>query len=138
MDETDNKDNTVRPADKESNDYRLDERETSSVQTANSIEQSEEGATAGSDDHPERNTPTTTTVSDSEVESREIEVTTKINAAIVAHNMMAISRGEEVNAPAREAQASPYTKLSAKVSSPSTKYEHTDTLPGSTSLSRRR
>jgi hypothetical protein len=120
MADIDNNDSSVRPTDKEESDYRLDGRETSSVQTANTGEQAKEGATAGSDNPPEHDTTTPVVVSDSEIELREIEVTTKINAAIAAHNRMAVIRGEEANAPVREEQVPPYTKLSAKVSNPCT------------------
>jgi hypothetical protein len=97
-------------------DYRLDGRETSGVQTANTGEQAKEATTSVNKSRPMHDTTTVTAVSGPESAPKEVEETTKIKAAIAAHNKMATSGGEEANAPAREEKVPPHTKLSAKVS----------------------
>jgi hypothetical protein len=107
-------------------DYRLDGRETSGVQTANTGEQAKEATTPVNESRLEHDTTTATAVSGPESAPKETEETTKIKAAIAAHNKMAISRGEEAKAPAREEEAPPHTKLSAKVSTPLSNMTETD------------
>jgi hypothetical protein len=116
MSDLDSNHDTVLPTDKEESDYRLDGRETSTVQTANMGEQAKEAATLVSDNRPKYDTTTTTAVSSSENDTKENEETTKIKAAIAAHNKMAMSRGEDAEVPAQEEGVSPNTKLSTKVS----------------------
>jgi hypothetical protein len=126
MSDLDSNHGTVLPTDKEESDYRLDGRETSSVQTANTGEQAKEAATPVSDNRPEYDTPTTTAVSSSENDTKESEETTKIKAAIAAHNKMAISRGEDADVPAQEEGVPSHTKLSTKVSIALLKMMETD------------
>jgi hypothetical protein len=125
MSDLDNNYGTMRSTDKEE-DYRLDGRETSTVQTANTGEQAKEATTLVSNNRPGYDTTTTTAVSSSENDTKESEETTKIRAAIAAHNKMAISRGEDADVPAQEDGVQSHSKLSAKVSIALLKMVETD------------